>query len=107
MKKVFYLTVSVVILSLIALGCSQNAPTAPSEDQVALQPIVMEVETPVALRGNPIGTCCPDGFSQFAVLGSPADRNEDGVICEVFRGGFAIHIDNNVLCAGDIPPGGI
>ncbi|MCH9032724.1 MAG: hypothetical protein IIB00_10775 [candidate division Zixibacteria bacterium] len=119
MKNVPYLTTPVVILALFALGCSQNAPTAASGNEVV--PKIGATNTPneedvsqlsaetaeqliLELAGNPTGACCPDGFSLVVVPGNPADRNGDGLICEGFPQGLLIFIDNNAPGDCGVPP---
>ena len=104
MKRFSYLTASILVLSLIVLGCSQDAPTASSEDGVVLQPNVREAENPVGAAGIPGLNCCPEGFDFAFVSGNPADRNGDDRVCQRVTAGGTITIDNNA--AGDccIPP---
>ncbi|MCH9032725.1 MAG: hypothetical protein IIB00_10780 [candidate division Zixibacteria bacterium] len=101
MKKLFYLTAPVVILALFVSGCSQNAPTAASESEGAQKIAAPAVSSEiVALSaeavGNPIGNCCPEGFSLEAVATlNPADLNGDGAVCRRVTPGGTITINNN------------
>ena len=104
MKKVSYLMVSVLILALMAIGCGQDAPTAPSQDEVVLQPNVREAENAVGAAGNPNGNCCPPGFDIGPAPGNPADHNGDDHICRKVTPGGTITIDNNApgKCVGEL-----
>ena len=84
MKNTSYLTAPVVILALFVSGCGQEAPTAsrgnevvPKIDAPAVSSEIVALSPEAA--GNPIGACCPDGFSLVVVPGNPADRNGDNM----------------------------
>ena len=118
MKKVTYLTASLVILALFVLGCGQGAPNASSRNEVVPQtdvPIVSSEDESVpqlthGVEGNPTGNCCPEGFS-LEEVGTlhPADLNGDANVCQKVTPGGTVTIDNNAPgeCVTRCPEGTI
>ena len=107
MKKVTYLIAPVVILALLVLGCGHGSPTASNANEVVPQidaPTVASEDevgpllTPL-VPGNPIGSCCPEGFTLLAAgFMNPADLNGDGKVCKKIIASGTHTIDNNAPC---------
>ena len=114
MKNLFYLTAPILILAFVALGCSNDAPTATKGNELVPQkdmPTVSSEDESVpqlthGVEGNPTGSCCPEGFVLELALGDPANLNGDQVVCRRVTVGGTVTIDNNFPgnCSDGCPP---
>ena len=111
MKNLSYLTALVVILALLVFGCSQEAPTVSSGNEVVPQidmPAVSSEDVAIpqlthGVEGNPTGNCCPEGFDIEFEGGDPADHNGDNFVCRKVTAGGTITIDNNAPGVCSVP----